>query len=316
MLHLKRTLSMLTSLLLICLVSCEIQRSDKKDKQQPEFNTESAGIDTTNMARRDGIPVFPVPGSQIENEKVDAMLASVSTSFSEINPPYATEEELKDSINKLKQLLRKESVRNDKELQFAFHTSLGNVYGELFGKTERKKYFAKAKKHINLAIQLLENQPKYKADLAGAYMARVGIYLIENKYEKAIDLTKYLIENYQSIGFGPYENWFASHQVTWLHNLARRYLEPEEQQQIVNYLKMISGTSENEVGITAQIELFRHYARNGETDRAIALSKTIKERMESLDNTLFKKDKLRRIENTLEHMKNKKTSHHQTSHNH
>ncbi len=299
------TLSIVFSFLVIFLTYCERQPSETSDKEQ-YYSSD----DPNNMNMRDGVPVFPAQGSKIENSKVDSMLKVAGTSFSAINPADATVDDLKNNVKKLTQLLRNEYVLNDKELQFAFHTSLGNVYLRLFRKTEQNEHLELGKKNINSAISLLINQPKYKADLAEAYMARISAYALEKKYDEIITLMKYLIEDYQKIGFGPYKNWFASYQVTGLHNLAHRgYVSPDKAQEIVNYLAVLSKKYENEVGAAAQIELLKHYLSESQQTDVKNLSGIIENRLKSLNNPAFSEDKWIPVKNHIKRIRSKENAH-------
>jgi preprotein translocase subunit SecD len=269
--------------------------------KQPFSNTiQKAVADTNDREIRDGLPVIPIPGAQIDEDKVDAMLEEGNTSFSVINKARATEEDLKNNVEKLNQLLQKERVRDDKELQFTFHTMLGLTNRRLYKKTEQKDYLNKATEHADSAISIFENQPEYKADLADAYMLRNSIHLEKNEYGNAISLMKYLIEEFQEIGYGPYKNWFASKQVEKLSNLSRmNSLKPGKTQEIVDYLSKIAERYNNEVGVTAQIILAKHNVRKNEQEDLGTISELIKNRLASLNNAAFEEEKLGQFKDYL-----------------
>lgn len=297
------------------LASCEIQRYND--------STSTNSLQTTEVGEykmRDGVPVLPIPGSIIENDKVDSMLRAVGTSFSEINEKNATKKDLKKNIEKdlkknieqLNQLLQNEKVRNDIELLYTYNTMLANVNLTLYTKTHQEEHLLNAKKSLNYAISLLKNKDKYKADLAKAYMTRISIYFLEKKYDKAVTLMKHLIEEFQNIGVGFYKNWFATHQVKWLHNFTR-YVKPEKAEQIITYLEFLPTKYQNEVGIAAQIELVEHYYSKDKEYKVRMLSESIKNRLNSVNNPEFKEDQWIPVKNQIKRLQSKQ---HQSQHAH
>lgn len=298
-------LTVLIFILLFSFISCNAEESAIELEQH---TNQAVKGDTTNNEMRDGVPVLPTPGSQIDDSKVDAMLEAENISFSAIVDAEATEEDLKSNVDKLKQLLRKERVGSDQELQFVFHTMLGNTYMRLFENSEQQKYLNLATQHADSAISIFENQPEYKADLAGAYKLRSYVHLEKNEYEKAISLIKYMIEEFQEIGYGPYKNWFSSNQVEVLFNLiGMDSLQPEKTQEIVDYLSKIAEKYDNEAGIIAQMSLGRHYARAGKKDKADELTQSIEQQLEALDNPQFKEDKWLRFKTEVESIQQRAT---------
>lgn len=279
---------------LLFVTSCDKQLSKEHTAQQAPYNI-------SQETKSDTSAVFPIPGSKIENEKVDSVLETVGLSFLSVFPPNPSKEYLLNVKTKLKQLLQKKKVRNDKELLYVFHEMLSSAYAKLYGITEQKKYLQQSEKQVKTAISLLKGEPKYKADLASSYMALAGMYRLEKKYNKSISLIKYLIENYQNVGFGPYSNWLASRMVGTLHNYAHRgYLKPEE---AFDYIEMISQQYNNEVGVSAQIELLKHYLQKGKQSKVKRLSEVIENRVSNLNNPTFRKIKWRPLKNRMQRMK-------------
>ena len=254
-----------------------------------------------------GQAVLPRPGAQINEDKVDAILQEGKLSLGEVASANATEEDLENNIKKLKQLLRKKEVQSDKELQFSLHTMLGSTYLRLFEHTRQTKNLDRAIYNANTAVSIFENQPSYKADLADAYMIQSSARLLNKEYDLAISTMKYLIETYQEIGYGPYNNWFASLQVERLQNLASmNSLESGKRQEIVEYLTKIAQKYDNEVGISAQVSLIQHYFKNEDDHKIRTLYKSVKDRLAALDNPSFKKDKWGQAQTYLKRMENKK----------
>lgn len=296
------------SFLLLIITSCNRQLSYNSNQDSSARTFQSSEIDTGDVKMHNGVPVFPVPGSKIENEKIDSVLNLVGLSlFGEmLLSPNPTKGQLGNIRKKLKQLLKKNSVRHDKELLYVFHAMLGTNYIQLYSITKQEKYLHQSEKHVKTAIALLKDEPKYKADLASSYMALVGIYILDKKYDKSISLTKYLIENYQNVGVGPYDNWLASSMVRNLHDFARRFVEKEKAQEIISYLRVASQKYDNEVGIAAEIELARHYYRLGRENKVKALSNNIEIRLKSLNNPEFKEDRWEQFKNYMKLMERRK----------
>lgn len=296
---------------LIFLFSCDSEPivTNDANKDPNLITTQSKGIEASKMKMRDGVPVLPEPGSQIEDAKVDSILEIANMSFSDISPINATEKHLKKSVEDLNKLLHDKSVIKDKELQFTFHTMLGYIYGRLLKKTKQQEYVNKAKKHFDSAILIFKNQPEYKVDLASAYMGLTGVYIYKKEYDKAISLIKNMIEEYQNIGFGLYDNWFAARQVQRLFKLAHnKNINSKKTEKILDYIQQLSGKYDNEVGIMAQITLVQHYFSQDKQDKVAILSASVENRLVSLNNPVFKKN-WESVKMQMERSKNMETSH-------
>ncbi len=284
-------------LLGIVAISCETKSSESEEERKQTINNigQRAVMDTTNMDKIQEVPVMPVPGAQIDRDKVTRMLDEENVSFKEVTKPNATTEDIEDSIEQLYTLLDTDRVRNDEELGYFVHNILGSTYLRLYEKTGSKDHLDQTEKHVDTAISMLEDQPEYKADLVDAYTGRLAVYSLKGEQEKAMSLTKKLIEEYQNIGYGLYENWCASRQVEKMYNMIRMdSLNSQKEQETVDYLIEISEKYENEVGITAQMVLANYYATKDEQEKTNRLVKKIEERLKSLDNPEFKDQKWKR----------------------
>ncbi|MDZ7659114.1 hypothetical protein [Fodinibius sp.] len=172
-----KTLLFISSLLLVVFtISCE-NKSSKTDKQ----STQHAEIDTTNMDEVQGEPIIEAPGAQIDRDKVTTMLDEENLSFREITNPDATAEETEESIEQLNTLLDTDSVRNDEELEYFVHTILSSTYLRLYEKTGEKEQLDKAENHVDAAISIFKDQPKYKADLVDAYTGRLAVLTLKDE---------------------------------------------------------------------------------------------------------------------------------------
>ena len=202
-------------LLGIFAVSCETKSGDSGRERQRTINDmgQRAVTDTTNMDEIQGVPIIQASGAQINRDKVTEMLNEQHLSFKEITNPYATEEDVEESIEQLKTLLDTDRVGKDEELEYFVHNNLGSTYLRLYEKTEEAEYLDQAEKHLDTAISMFDKQPEYKADLVDAYTGKLAVYSLRGEQEKVISLLEKLIEEYQDIGYGLYKNWFASRQV-------------------------------------------------------------------------------------------------------
>lgn len=281
----------------IFVISCETKSGDSDGERQRTVNNigQRTVTDTTNMDEIQGIPIIQAPGGQIDRDKVTAMLDEQNLSFREITNPDATEEGINKSIKQLSTLLDTDRIAKDTELEYVVHNILGSTYLRLYQKTEEAKNLDQAKKHLDTAISMFDDQSEYKADLADAYTGKLAVYSLKGEQEKAISLLKKLIEEYQNIGYGQYKNWFASRQVEKMYHMIRMdSLTAKEVQETVDYLTGVSDKYENEVGITAQMVLANHYATKGEQQKVNRLMDSIKERLKSLENAKFKEQKWKR----------------------
>ncbi|MDZ7659113.1 hypothetical protein [Fodinibius sp.] len=117
---------------------------------------------------------------------------------------------------------------------------------------------------------------------------------------------KYLIEEFQDIGYGSYKNWFASRQVERLYHLIEREeVSKEKANDIITYLKQVAKQYNNEVGATAQMSLAQYYAMQDKQEKVDELIESIEQRLTSIDNPKFKEDKWMRVKTRLESIKNR-----------
>ncbi len=276
-----------------------------------ELNTLSISqvqnVDTTENKKltRDGIEVMPIPGSQIETARVDSVLEITGLSFGTYARTFDPDS-IKMIIRKFNEVLQRESIQHDEELHFAFSTKKASLYIRLYSASDQKEkeYLTKARQQAQNAISILKNKSTYKADLADAYQILLSAYYSLEKYKKAISLSKFLIENYQDIGYGRYDNYFPVQQVNGLHNVAEKSkrdstIPPDNHNKIIDYLKVVSEKYDNEVGVMAHIELMQHHFENGNKEKAVEFVQPIEHRLASLDNPEFEDHKWKYVKTRI-----------------
>lgn len=250
-----------------------------------------------------GPALLAMPGAKIDYKKVYSIIhEETGWSFKEIMQAKEPKG-LKKIVLKLEQLLQKRRYNDNKGLNFIAYGLLASINMHLYSKINGEKYLQRAIANAKSAISIFEGNPEYKVDLASAYMILTDAYFSKGEYGKAISLLKYLIEEYQSIGMGPYGNWFASSQVERLHNLMERAdLKTKRKKKLVGYLKSIAERYNNEVGLTAQLEILRLYLSKDKIQKAISLSQTIKNRLASINNLKFKNKKMKVVNSLMKHV--------------
>ncbi len=302
----KKTIALQLCFFILATSSCDFKDDSTNEKK---LSTDKLGKLSLAEGRkaeiRDGEKLLPRPGGQVNYERVDSKLESLGISFSDI-VNAKEKNKIRNNVNKLSSILSKDEITNDNELKFSVQSLLGIQYFHLYGVSGQKntEYVDEAIANLNAAISIYENKPAYKADLADCYSALVSAYVVKGNYDKAVSTLKYLVENFQDIGYRPYKNWYASEQLGTLNNLAHgtRYkLDPRDKESIISYLKMISTKYDNEVGITAQMELTSHNLSDNKKEINIqSYMQSLEERVSALDNPAFKVNKWNNYKEKIE----------------
>lgn len=295
-----------SSIIVLVFVACEVNVFDAESDDSHNLHSHSASAvsdmvvtEGREFEERDGINVLAMPGSQINYNEIDSALSEVDLTYSDIIIVRGYSDVI-ENIDKL-ELLLEDNV--NEEIRFSILNMLGGMHYRLHhlnnGNTHES--LLTAKDLVHEAIEIFENNGNYndfKADIADAKSLLVTILVNMERYDDAFNLLKYLIEEYQQIGYGPYENWFSSLQVSSLYNLALRE-DGQQSSEIVNYMNFVSNEFDNEVGISAEIMLVWHHFINNNQLMVEELSASIENRLTFLDNLAFKEDKWERMQTRM-----------------
>lgn len=152
-------------------------------------------------------------------------------------------------LEKANVIIKSGKLPSNTEFQTYFYCQLG-IY------TSNKKEYDKAIKYYREAIELSKKLTNFKSK---AYQAEIKLFLIFslseiNNYAEAITLSKELIENYQGVGSGNLKNAVSVKGVVEYVDAAKK--GKIDSAEIQKYLSSISEQYNNDVGCSADFEIY------------------------------------------------------------
>ena len=239
---------------------------------------------TSDYAPEDAyyVPNIEIPGLGVDHHRVATVLYQQGVNY---NLVYTVEDrrEIRDKISRLSDINYDLATELDTMVAFSIHALRSTLYSRLA--KDYSEYQKNVEEDLLKAISLIDGKEKFRKDIAFEKLALGSNYFLMNEIEKAEEIMKELIENFQDVSIQGEPMYISrSSLITYFQMMSALSAQENSERYVMwgaDYLESISADNDNELGIQADNMLFRFYNFMGNPDRAAEIGRRLEMRANS-----------------------------------
>lgn len=257
-------------IIVILISSCDVRDSKKSESK---FKSEEIVIpeDVVQFSYKE----LKIRGSNLDLGVIDEFLKSNGLPDGFRISLVESEEEGKQRIDMIEQILKDGKVQDD-VVKFFLYNTIVDIYLRLSLYNKNPEYFFSAEKYAKFVLDTYKDNERFKNYLFGVLDNLAYVYGHTGRFDDALKIWEDLIGEYSDIfENADYKNWFGVQCVLSAFDIAERIcgdnLNDEIYKKVVSFLEKTASLRSDEVGLFANMMLYKYYFKIG--DKSLANEK-------------------------------------------